>query len=102
MDPDRVRAPSRTSGDNEAAIEWHDLQKIVKGVEEDEWNALYLEYSQQTVPIDGPKYGRNKLEGLRQRCGRQLTVNDYIRLVQQGLRKVTQNLFDLGWCLPKP
>lgn len=102
MNPDETSKPPRMSGDNATWIENQDLQKIMDGVSRDQWWALYFEYSQQTAPIEGPLYGRNKLEGMRQVCGRGMTSDDYILLVRDGVRAVIVNLERLGWSQPRP
>jgi len=101
MNPDDTSKPTRTSGDNASWIEWQDLQKLMNAVSGDQWWALYFEYSLQTAPIEGPRYGRNKLEGMRQVCGRGMTSDDYILLVRDGVRLVVANLALLGWSQPR-
>lgn len=101
MRPDDIKVSTPASRENASFIEWVDLSNAIRMLPQEQQAALYVEYAFSEMMVDGPKYGKNKIEELRRRCGMRLGPDRYMQLVTDGVKRFGEILMDKGW-MPRP
>ena len=98
--PDEVKPTARQSADSDILIEWIDLRRAVMYLGVFEQAVLFTEYTMPKLALEGPKFGQNKLEELRKRCGIQMNGDEYVAIAKRGTQHVRAILESWGWLRP--
>ena len=89
------------TGGGEGVLEMADVGKVIDETLSDvQCACIQAEFALSNVPITGAVYGLNKVEVVRQLCGKKLTLESYTSQIVTAMKALRAQFESRGWLQP--
>lgn len=90
-----------STGENESVLEMADVGKVIEATLTSVQAAcVQAEFSLSNMPTAGAVYGVNKVEVVRQLCGKRLTLESYTSQIVTAMKALRVQFESRGWLRP--